>query len=643
MANNKSKNIKVSSDGWRLAAGRFLSSQVVRYLGTQALFFALLLYCPFSFAQDRVRYTGTTLVNADYHHGQLSPVVGVHNIQTMRANRENPSLADGYGWAYNHASMLAYWNNKFYLEYLSDSIGEHIPPSQTLLQTSADGYAWSKPVVVFPKYRIPDGTKKVDDKGVEHTASDLYAIMHQRMGFYVSKKNRLLALGFYGICMHVKDSPNDGNGIGRVVREVKADGTFGPIYYIRYNQGYDAKNTQYPFYTKSKDKGFIEACNELMASPQMMMQWVEEADRNDALIPLKKQYKAFNYYLLPDDRAVGLWKQAVSSISNDGGKTWPESATRAPGFVNGSAKIWGQRLSDGNYATVYNPSEFRWPLAISTSTDGLEYTNLHLVHGEISPMRYGGNEKSYGPQYVRGIFPGNGTPPDGHMWLTYSMNKEDIWVAKVPVPVITSVQGPVSDRFDAMPNGKELANWNIYSPLWAPVRIETHKGAKALALRDSDPYDFAKAERVIPVSQIGTVEFEVEPSQNNHGTLNIELQNALGTACTRIVFDADGLMWVKAGAKPSGIMDYKAGESYRFKLDYNTQTRSYAMTVSGRNGTKSGMLFVPVEAVSRVVFRTGDINRTPTIDTPAEQHYDLPKAGEKVAEAVYFVKELKTY
>jgi hypothetical protein len=634
MANNKSQNTRVSSCSLRLAANRFFASQ--------ALICALLLFGTSSFAQDKVRYTGTTLVNADYHHGQLSPVIGVHNIQTLRANREHPEMAEGSGWAYNHASMLAYWNNKFYLEYLSDSIGEHIPPSQSLLQSSVDGYKWTKPVVVFPRYKIADGTKKIDQDGVEYTAKDLYAVMHQRMGFYVSKKNRLLVLGFYGICMHIKDNPNDGNGIGRVVREVKADGSFGPIYFIRYNHGYDAKNTLYPFYAKSKDKGFVEACNELMATPQMMMQWVEEADRNDALIPLKKQYKAFNYYLLPDGRAVGLWKQAVSSISNDGGKTWPESATRAPGFVNGSAKIWGQRLSDGNYATVYNPSEFRWPLAISTSTDGLEYTNLHLVHGEISPMRYGGNEKSYGPQYVRGIMPGNGTPPDGNMWLTYSMNKEDIWVAKVPVPVQTVEDGAVNDIFNALPNGRELSRWNIYSPLWAPVAIENYKGAKVLALRDSDPYDYAKAERVIPLSQKGTVEFEVEASQNNHGTLNIELQNPQGTACIRIVFDADGTLWSKAGAKPSGNMDYKAGESYRFKIDFNTQTRSYTMTVSGRNGAKTGMMFVPVEAVSRVVFRTGEIRRTPNVDTPAQQEFDLPNAGVKIPEAVYFVKGLKT-
>jgi hypothetical protein len=36
-------------------------------------------------AQDTIRYAGNTLSNVDYHHGQLTPAIGVHNIQTMRA------------------------------------------------------------------------------------------------------------------------------------------------------------------------------------------------------------------------------------------------------------------------------------------------------------------------------------------------------------------------------------------------------------------------------------------------------------------------------------------------------------------------------------------------------------------------------
>ena len=65
--------------------------------------------------QDTIRYSGKTLSNVDYHHGQLSPAVGVHATQIMRASREHPEKADGLGWTYNHQPMLAYWNNTFYL------------------------------------------------------------------------------------------------------------------------------------------------------------------------------------------------------------------------------------------------------------------------------------------------------------------------------------------------------------------------------------------------------------------------------------------------------------------------------------------------------------------------------------------------
>ena len=111
-------------------------------------------------AQDRVHYTGTELSNPTCHDGQLSPVVGVHNIQVMRANREHPAPDNGNGWTYNHQSMLAYWNGQFYMHYLSDPSDEHIPPSQTFLMTSKDGYHWTNPVTLFPIYRVPDGYTK---------------------------------------------------------------------------------------------------------------------------------------------------------------------------------------------------------------------------------------------------------------------------------------------------------------------------------------------------------------------------------------------------------------------------------------------------------------------------------------------------
>ena len=576
-----------------------------------------------------VHYSGHVLSNVDYHHGQLAPAVGVHNIQVLRANREHPDSAEGSGFTYNHAPMLAYWNNKFYLEYLSDSVGESVPPGQTLLMSSVDGYRWSKPVIIFPKYKIPDGTTKEGHPGV---AKDLYAVMHQRMGFYVSKHHRLLVLGFYGICLDPHDDPNDGKGIGRVVREVHADGSFGSICFIHYNPTWNAGNTSYPFYTSSKDKGFVEDCNELMATPLMMMQWVEETDRNDPLIPLHKDYKAFSFYHLPDGHVIGLWKNGLTGYSKDDGRTWSR-VIRAPHIVTSNAKIWGQKTSDGKYATVYNPSEFRWPLAISTSTDGLDFTNLLLVNGEISTARYGGNYKNYGPQYTRGIEEGNGTPPDGKIWIAYSMNKEDIWVGTIPVPVTDKVTQDVNDDFVS----SDLKFWNIYSPRWAPVNLVDH----ALTLKDSDPYDFAMAERVFPVAKKMQVEFSISAGQKDHGQLQIELQDERNTTAIRLSFEPDGSLIAKAGARTKKILSYEPGATYVIRITANTDARMYTVNINGKD-VVTQLFFAPVESFGHIVFRTGETRHFPTADSPAEADTDQPKAGDPVPTATYAIQYLKT-
>lgn len=600
--------------------------------------FAFLCFSFLAISQQKIHYTGSTLSNPAYHDGQLSPVVGIHNIQVMRANRESPDVTNCNGWTYHHQPMLAYWNGKFYLQYLSGEVGEHIPPSQTFLQTSVDGYTWTNPQILFPIYKVPDGYTKPDYPGV---AKNLTAIMHQRVGFYVSKSGKLLTMAFYGVALDKKDDPNDGNGIGRVVREIKKDGTFGPIYFLRYNHAFNAKNTDFPFFTKSKDKAFHQACQEILDNPLYMMQWVEEADRNDPLIPLKKEYKAFNYYRLPNGKIACLWKHALTSISDDGGKTWAEPVERAKGFVNSNAKIWGQRLTVGSYVTVYNPSEFRWPLAISTSADGLNYTTLNLVHGEITPMRYGGNYKSYGPQYVRGIQEGNGIPYDKNLWISYSVNKEDMWISRIPVPVKIKPTKHANDNFDLTDIINDLTDWNIYSPLWAPVSLEKLNGKNWLTLSDKDPFDYAKVERKIPATKELKVSFSVQAAQADKGILRIEFLDDKGIACSRLEFMPDSIFRAKGGARYGNMMKYQPNKIYNIEVQLSVENRNLKVFVDSKQvGTR--MFYAPVAAIERISFTTGEPRTFPTPDTPADQDYDLPNAGEKAPLTVYRIADFKT-
>ena len=589
----------------------------------------------------KVHYTGKTLSNPNRHDGGLSPVVGVHNVQILRANREHPSEANGQGWTYNHQPMMAYWNDQFYVHYLCDPKDEHVPPSHTMLQTSPDGYTWSNPQVLFPEVQVPEGFQKPNRPDKAH---NLIAIMHQRVGWYVSKSGQLWALGNYGVAFDKKDDPNDGNGLGRVIREVKKDGTLGPIYFIYQNHTYKSYKTYFPYYTKAP-KDVKAACEEILANPRYRMQWVEEADRNDPLIPLHKEYKAYCDYTLPDGQIAALWKHALTSTSADGGLTWAQPVERAQGFVNSNAKIWGQRLSDGTYATVYNPSEYRWPLAISLSKDGYEYTTLNLVQGEVPPMRYGGNYKSYGPQYVRGIQEGNGTPKDSDLWVTYSMNKEDMWVAHIPVPVQTEAHSHADGTEFTVPDGfaigaatlSHLTTWNIHSPVYAPVSLNDGW----LTLSDSDPFDYARVERKIPATKELKVSFDLKAQQNHTGLLQIEFLDAQGTACSRIELTDEGIMRCKGGARYGGLGKYEANTTYHFEVILSVSRRVTEVYI---NGKKAGqrMFFTPVEAIERIMFRTGSERRFPDVDTPADWDGILPNAGEHAPTATFSIANFTT-
>ncbi len=592
---------------------------------------------------EQAHYSGTVLSNPYRHDGGLSPVIGVHNIQTMHAQRdlkEPNSLGDTIGWTYNHQPMLASWNGQLWMHYLSDPKSEHAFPSRTLFQHSADGHHWTEPEVLFPIY------------ATEGREDEVAAVMHQRVGWYVSSKEtgtRLIAIGHYGICRTMKDDPNDGNGIGRVVREVNKDGSLGPVYFLYYNHDYNEKNTRFPLYTKSKNKQFRKACEEILQSPIYWMQMVEECNRDEERLPIKNTYKAFNCYALDDGSLVAFWKHALTSRSFDGGKSWTYPAKRAQGFVNSNAKIWGQRLGDGTYATVYNPSEYRWPLAISTSNDGLNYTTLNLVNGEVPPMRYGGQFKSYGPQYTRGVLPNleqndktSGLPRapkeatkqqnnkttkqrnDSCFWVTYSINKEDIWVSQIPVPVrsvATSYEEP----------------WNIYSPVLARVEL----GDK-IVLHDSDPYDYAKLERVIPATRELKLSFDIIAEQKNHGRLELELQDDHGTPCCRLQWQDDGLVTSKNGARYAPIIKgYEAGRKYHIELLANLNTRMVIYTIDGKE-QRPKMLFAPISAITRICFRTGEERFYPTINTEADrpESFMLPNASGTDPEAIWTISHV---
>ncbi len=90
-------------------------------------------------AREPIRYIGDRVPDPYYFDGKLPHAVGVHHYQVYRADRSRPLPGDDVGWTYNHQPYLAYWNDTFYLQYLSNLYQEHGPPGKTQIVTSKDG------------------------------------------------------------------------------------------------------------------------------------------------------------------------------------------------------------------------------------------------------------------------------------------------------------------------------------------------------------------------------------------------------------------------------------------------------------------------------------------------------------------------
>jgi len=601
--------------------------------------------------------------NIDYHHGDLRPAVGVQSFQVFRANRGRPDLAEGSGWTYNHAPMIAYWKERFYLEYLSNPSNEHVAPGRSMLTRSSNGIDWERPEVLFPvtKFRLESNPLLSELPYAESLPHE--AIMHQRMGFYTGPDGRLLALGFYGLSPQPDVLPFGRYGIGRVVREIHEDGSFGPICFIHLNEqaGWDENNVEYPFYKTSEDPGFIDACEALLADSLYVQQWKEEHGDEDPRMNLKGNYKAFVWHTLPDGRVAGFWKWALAGITPDRGKTW-ESLGEVPTLEHAGAKIWAQRTSDGRYALVYNPSmnnKHRWPLAITTGDDGLHFGELLVVGGQVPPRRYwGGRYKDYGLNYVRGITEGNGVPPDGALWVAYSMNKEDIWITRIPVPVKSEMVEHGEEVFDqAVEEPRLLNHWNTYTPAWARVGLAEspgENGARCLTIEDREPADTVVVERVVPKTSGIAVHMRLRFGNNRVKPLYVELWDEHCQIPVRLIFNSEGKIELCHGRKTEEIATFEAEVWHeltvrvlparkRFEIELDHELLGRDQRYQGEAARDAGWYFRASSGpISRIVYRTGPLAREPHLDMNVEDGEDLQNAETPLDPSLFQIGRLKT-
>ena len=202
------------------------------------------------------------------------------------------------------------------------------------------------------------------------------------------------------------------------------------------------------------------------------------------------------------------------------------------------------------------------------------------------------------------------------------MNKEDIWVACVPTPIVGRVTTDIRDDFQSVPPGHFVPGWNTYSPQWAPVAITAEGTNRFLRLEDRDPCDYASAMRVFRQSKAARLSFQMRAHQANNATapLEIDVVSANGARAVGLRFDPPTrclLAW--NGAKQQNVRSYSTNQWLRLDLVVEAARRTYTLKVDGVPVLTGGAFLESADSVERIVFRIGefrlrDFTRRPQVD-----------------------------
>ena len=234
---------------------------------------------------------------------------------------------------------------------------------------------------------------------------------------------------------------------------------------------------------------------------------------------------------------------------------------------------------------------------------------MRALTGFMSPQRYGGLDKNLGPQYMRGICERNPQPEDGRIHLTYSNNKEDIWISHFPSQLHLTAEKEINECFtgEALP-----AKWNIYSPAWAPVRMN----GKALLLLDEDPCDRAYAERCVHPCSCGAFDLKMSvDAVSDKGEVCIELYDAIGGVPIQILTEGAHRLNVLSSGRigqwtelPEGIFELKIRfdcSKNSFTLRCGEKQNSFTMNTACESICRIG---IATKAPGRLRYSTIDSN-----------------------------------
>ena len=348
---------------------------------------------------------------------------------------------------FNHHGYLAHYQGVLFACWDSQARDENTSGQHGMFCYSTDdGRKWSDPRPLFPPLaeNVPASETKEPkpfqtSQGFTEIESQLYAveIVDRSLREKVYRYNEVSR-----------------ERIGWLARQVRPDGTLGDIFWL--SDTAPEPEPGFPAYPAG-DRSLVAKFNTHFQEPANLPQLVFGPRAHPDSDDDHRMTEPTPTWLLRSGTWVRLYRDAgsihaktkreveasksrrnYSAFSFDNGRTWT-TPTRTS-FPDSCARSNAGRLPDGQYYVINNVLPMspkkggRSLLAISLSRDGLQFDRSVVLRFVAPQQRHEGKAKSIGYQYPHSVVVGKA------LWVIYSVNKEDIEVARIPLSELYSIK-----------------------------------------------------------------------------------------------------------------------------------------------------------------------------------------------------------